>query len=472
MNLLLNFARQACRSSPYHFRRRTNKGRLTDYLLLQNKYWTWYIFMRAQIGYDWLNQYTNLNGFWVEDSLNWDIAFSLATTDYTLYSILTSPFLMTTYIYLESFSKLAFIDVWAITEGSEQYDSQELYCAVIWDVCEMLQPLSYSTQFLHYSDYQSLTTPMVHNTPELVIPLLEFIDYSKTNSTFRFILASGSTIFNDWIIVGISKLTNLGLMLLVGIWGSIIYVSVLRLTKWNNPLESYWTRLLLYFNSMSKENRLQLEATLITVMLFTFLHVFNIITFKDWYEESIERVTLWLFYTFLGVYVFFLYKNSHHYFSFLEASTTNRRSTSFFVQFGKDASNSAVLWLRFLALLVRLNIYDTLDDVLDSNYIFACDFQDEVYTSDTWARFYNFLAYDSSYCVSKNPALPYNLNYPFDLFSIYFTVVLKFTTFVLFALEEIARVLLAFFILYLVIFEMQAVNRSYTEDRFIWNQRV
>ena len=38
-------------------------------------------------------------------------------------------------------------------------------------------------------------------------------------------------------------------------------------------------------------------------------------------------------------------------------------------------------------------------------------------------------------------------------------------------LEEVGRVLLAFFIVYLVIFEMQSVNRSYAEDLFTTNRR-
>ena len=184
-----------------------------------------------------------------------------------------------------------------------------------------------------------------------------------------------------------------------------------------------------------------------------------------------ETLTLLLFYIFLAVYVFFLYKNSTHYFSFLEASVTNRRVASLFVQFGKDAANSFVLVLRFMALLVRLNIYDTVDDVLDSNYIFACDFQDEVYSTDLFGRFYNATFVNSDYFTAGTTHSIYSLNYYFDLFSLYFLICCKFLSFIFFALEAIGRVLLAFFILYLVIFEMQSVNRSYSEDEFVTNTR-
>jgi len=83
------------------------------------------------------------------------------------------------------------------------------------------------------------------------------------------------------------------------------------------------------------------------------------------------------FYIFLTIFVFFFFKNSIHYFAFLEASMSNNQTTGIFMQFGKDAANSFVLSLRFTALMVRINIYDTVEDLLDSNYIFACEFQDE-----------------------------------------------------------------------------------------------
>ena len=161
----------------------------------------------------------------------------------------------------------------------------------------------------------------------------------------------------------------------------IIFFNVLKITNLDNALELYLTRLSLYFYSLSKENRLQLEALILTVLLFTFLSVTNLLTFKDLYEESIESITLSLFYVFVVVYLFFLYKTSIHYFAFLEASVPDRKVLSIFIQFLKDVSNSVIIVIRFLTLLVRLNIYDAVDDMLDSNYIFACDFQDESYNN-------------------------------------------------------------------------------------------
>jgi hypothetical protein len=58
-----------------------------------------------------------------------------------------------------------------------------------------------------------------------------------------------------------------------------------------------------------------------------------------------------------------------------------------------------------------------------------------------------------------------------DLFNIYFIIWGKFAYFWLFILEEIGRVMLALYITYILIFEMNAVNRSYSEDQYFTVKR-
>lgn len=190
------------------------------------------------------------------------------------------------------------------------------------------------------------------------------------------------------------------------------------------------------------------------------------------YQESIESLNMLLFNIFLFVYIFFLYKNSIHYFSFLEASVSDRRATSMLVQTSKDFANSFVLVLRFLTLLIRLNIYDTVDDVLDSNYIFICDFEDDGFYFDTFGTFYRALLCNNDFYGDKTLFFENTADSSFDLFSLYFIICGKLISFIFFALEEIGRVLLSFFIVYLIIFEMQSINRSYSEEKFFSNTRT
>ena len=111
-----------------------------------------------------------------------------------------------------------------------------------------------------------------------------------------------------------------------------------------------------------------------------------------------------------GSVLFLLFRYSTHYFSFLEASVGEGFSASFIAkQFVRDVSNSFALFLRFFLLVFRLNIYDGLDDFLDSYFIFFIDYDEDMYIDETLGLadelfmssdnaedvlFYNYYEYD------------------------------------------------------------------------------
>jgi hypothetical protein len=63
------------------------------------------------------------------------------------------------------------------------------------------------------------------------------------------------------------------------------------------------------------------------------------------------------------------------------------------------------------------------------------------------------------------------MDFTADFFTLYFIVWGKFAYFWLFFLEEIARVSLALYVTYLLMFEINAVNRSYAEDNYLSSKR-
>jgi hypothetical protein len=117
-------------------------------------------------------------------------------------------------------------------------------------------------------------------------------------------------------------------------------------------------------------------------------------SYNDSQVEFIEMLHMMIVYFFLFIIGYLLYKYSTHYFSFLEASVIEGKSASFIgKQFVRDISNTFALFLRFFLLLFRLNIYDGLDDFLDSYYIFFCDFDDDTYYDELLVLFDGALFY-------------------------------------------------------------------------------
>jgi hypothetical protein len=145
-------------------------------------------------------------------------------------------------------------------------------------------------------------------------------------------------------------------------------------------------------------------------------------SFDDDQEELIEVFDVSCFYFFCILISYLLYKYSHHYFAFLEASVTEGRSLSYITkQFFRDFINTFALFLRFFILLFRLNIYDTLEDFYDTYYIYIGDFDEDEYFDDLFFSIYSTLFYDYDVNDDRIYSFEEENDFSFDLFYIYFS---------------------------------------------------
>jgi hypothetical protein len=232
-------------------------------------------------------------------------------------------------------------------------------------------------------------------------------------------------------------------------------------------------RLYYYFYTVAVEFRLQFDMTLQLVFFFFFYWVVMLIIFDTDKEEFIESFNLSLFYFFLSIILFFLIKYSYHYFSFLEASVVEGRSVLFISkQFVRDVSNTLALFLRFFLLLFRLNIYDSLDDFYDSYYIFVGDFDEDDYLTENVLPLISNLMYTQDNNSDKVFMLEEEHVFFLDFFYIYFLIWGKLFFFLFLLVEEVLRVSLAIYIIYLIVLDVHAVNASYTEDLYLIKKRL
>jgi hypothetical protein len=145
-------------------------------------------------------------------------------------------------------------------------------------------------------------------------------------------------------------------------------------------------------------------------------------TFDDDQEELLEFFFSSCFYFFALTLFYYLYKYSIHYFTFLESSKTGTSGVSFLVQFLFDSLNITAFCLRFLVLIARLNIYDGVDDILDSYYIFVADFEEEEYLSDTFFSLFSLMSFDVDVNDDRSFLFEDEMDLSVDIFLLYFLV--------------------------------------------------
>jgi hypothetical protein len=145
--------------------------------------------------------------------------------------------------------------------------------------------------------------------------------------------------------------------------------------------------------------------------------------FDDDQEEIIEFVDTSFFYFFSIIILYLFYKHSIHYFAFLEASVSEGRSVAFVSkQFFNDFLGTLSLLLRFYILLFRMNVYDSIEDVLDSYYIFVGDFDDDEYLSELFLTIHGTLFFTLDNNDDRSFLLEDENDFSNDLFYLYFTI--------------------------------------------------
>lgn len=422
--------------------------------------------------YNWIQSYIDNDLIWLENSLNWEEAFDLILSEITLYNFLLTPFFFNSHFFLDSFVKISFLDIMFITETNKTTFSKELYDVFIWDYIMLFSVKFFNLQFLFYTDYQDFLLLLTFYSPELILALSDYIEFYWLKSVFNYTPAIVFDSFHDSITSSISEFVENLVMFFFFIWVIVIMVNVFNFFKWHNSLETYFLRIINYLYNVAKESRAQFESILQTFFFFIFYWSMLIATFDDDQEELIEIFDTGFFSFFCLLIFFLIFKYSQHYFAFLEASIAEGRNVAYVIkQFFRDFINTFALFLRFFILLFRLNVYDTLDDFYDSYYIFVGDFDDDEYFIEMFFVVYAYFYIDLDNNDDRSFGLEDESEFIMDLYYIYFVIWAKLFTFIFFILEEILRLSLAFYICYLIIFEVHAVNCSYVEDVYFNEKR-
>lgn len=414
-----------------------------------------------------MSTYTLSDQIWLSDSLNWEKTSVISTFDWSIFSFVFQSSFLSNYVFNDFMLKLSSLDAMLIHINLQIRGSQFLYDSFVYDTILFLNIyyLPFSTLIL--SSYQEHISSVLVLSPEL---FLLFTEYINTFILFSLINTSPSAVFDSYI-------NNLNFfygegcvqlfLFFIYIYFMVYIFTTVFLLKWVNFLITHFWRFYFYFYSISKETRIQFEAVTQTMVFFLIYWGMVLMAFDDDQEEVIEFIDT-SFFNFLTILILFLcYKYSIHYFAFLEGSIPDSKSVVYFVQFLRDSLNTFSLMLRFYVLVFRLNLYDFIDDILDSYYVIIIDFDDDEYFSELFLSIHGTLFFTNDNHDDRSMLLEDENGFMGDLFYLYFLIYGKLFFFLFFLTEEMGRLVLGFYICFLIIFEMHSVNCSHREDSYM-----
>ena len=187
--------------------------------------------MQFTAEYTWLESYLDNDSLWLEDALNWDDVFDLATADYNVFSFLTSAFFFNSHFFLDSITKLSFLDILFLTESNNVNVSRELFDYVMWDLVSFIYNSFLPTQLLFFTDYQDFIVLILHHSPELSLAILDFINIYWLNSAIGVNPSSVFDTFNDSLASSLSEFLEYFIAFFVFMWGVVFFMGIFRILK-------------------------------------------------------------------------------------------------------------------------------------------------------------------------------------------------------------------------------------------------
>jgi hypothetical protein len=163
--------------------------------------------------YNWLESYLDNDSLWLEESLNWDEAFDLALSDITIFSFFTTPTFYNGHFFLDSITKISFLDIMLINETNKIAYSKELYDSFIWDLTSLVYNKFLPLQFIFYTDYQDYLAVILYYSPELALGLIDYVNLYWTNNVLNYTPAAVFDLFNDALNSTLSEFTEYFILL-------------------------------------------------------------------------------------------------------------------------------------------------------------------------------------------------------------------------------------------------------------------
>jgi len=401
--------------------------------------------------------------------LNWeDSSFLLDTDFFFLFSLISESF---SNLYLTTLvnSYYSFLDIWLLNYFNLK--SYNLLLSFLFDLWLYINVLFIKSNLIFSVNNFDFLLYFLFLNYEVSFFVLDFNNWLNLYTIYFYTQSIYDTYYLKFYFSYLDYLTYLKWFFILFMF-IFIFLNNIRFRKVGKIHDFFFSKIYFFLTSLGFENRVQVDLILLFLFFVIFIWIIVLMTFDDVYSEVVELFHFFLVFIFIFIIFYLLYKYSIHYYSFLENTVSDGYNTSFILkQMVRDVSNTFALFLRFFLLFFRLNIYDGLDDFLDSYYIFFCDFDEDSYLDENFFYLNNFFYYKDNH-EDNIFYYPNEQDWIDDLFMKYFILWGKFFYFIFFILEELFRVALALYIFYLIIFEVHSVNLSYFEENFFIKKKL
>lgn len=257
--------------------------------------------------------------------------------------------------------------------------------------------------------------------------------------------------------------SEFSLYLITLLSASYIFLFLLNTTI-GTQLSRYYTTYYRYLLTKATELDLDYKFMMAASPFILLVWFFIIFKYDEYSHSYTEFINSWFFFCFLFSICYVVFKLCLFILCLLELTLTSKSITHVLIfQYFRDLFALLSFVLRIASLLIRLTLYDLLEDIIESYYVFFEDFYDKSFIGTSWLTScfdgYTDLGNDSTITTDSNSGSLL----PHDFYMYYVKIVAQFLVFFPFLIDELFRLSLGTFIAYTILIEIYSGSLSYSE---------
>jgi hypothetical protein len=195
---------------------------------------------------------------------------SIFISDFSFLSFLGNSFFVNTHFLVDSVTKLSQLDLILLLSNSSSLSFKTLFVSFIFDLNLELNNMYLMELSLFSSNYQDIFSLVTVLSPELVMSFSDYFSICFGEAKFNYAPAAVFDSYTNNLNYSIASSNSYFILYFLYVWFILYFFLLSNTLRWSINFSNHFLRFHYFFNSISKETRIQFEALLHTMVFFMF----------------------------------------------------------------------------------------------------------------------------------------------------------------------------------------------------------
>lgn len=195
---------------------------------------------------------------------------SILISDFSFLSFLSNSFFVNTHFLLDSITKFSQLDLILLLSNSSSLSFKTLLVSFMLDLNLELTNVYLMELSLFSSNYQDVFGLVTILSPELIMAFSDYFSLCFGEAKFNYMPVAVFDSYTNNLNYSLITSNSYFILYFLYVWFILYFFILSNTLRWSINFSNHSLRFHYFFNSISKETRIQFEALLHTMVFFMF----------------------------------------------------------------------------------------------------------------------------------------------------------------------------------------------------------